>query len=529
MRIKSILITIPVLWVCFSCATNSRYVPIVPPSLIGVYLKSPKNNSVVFDKQIVFEWTNSGSVSEYEFEIWTDRYSQKDIRRHRTRTHSVVLKSTPNDGSVYFWRVRPYNGVSGWGGWSSVWQVQSGSSILEGPLLEGPLDNKVVEGGIIVFNWKGIQGAIRYQVQISLFSDFRSIRRDLVIEKNRVQISVPEDGLTYFWRVRAVDSRTYGNWSTIGSFRSKNYSVPGMIVLSYPGEGVNIEGREIRFEWQGDKMASSYQIQVSSNPKFGTVISSDTSRVTQIVIGGFDDNGERYFWRVAASNKKGAGPWSQTYSFFNGYKLPGKAKLIAPPNNTIVEAGKNGLTLVWNPAAYANYYLVQLSDKKGRRATKKEIRSSTNSLRIEDSLLTRGKRYFWRVKAVNQKGGNDSENNLFVYGCPSIEIYPLDGWNEYKVKSAKLQWAASTDIVKSYILEIANNINFIRAQSIKVNDNSYNLQIGHLKEGNEVFWRVRLFDEVCRNTWSKVDRFVKVDRPIRILPKEILPENKRRN
>ncbi len=89
----------------------------------------------------------------------------------------------------------------------------------------------------------------------------------------------------------------------------------------------------------GEKGADRYLLQTSDAPEFINVFLSvsiiDTIRTIQYLL-----EGQKYYWRVQASNIEGSGPWSDAWDF--------TTILSAPTDLILQRSALNEITLTWN-------------------------------------------------------------------------------------------------------------------------------------------------------------------------------------
>ncbi len=95
---------------------------------------------------------------------------------------------------------------------------------LDSPVLSEPPDVDIVVSPTVTLEWNNVNGAVSYELQISLFSDFSSLvnPNPVIITTNHYQI--PEGVLSsftvYYWRVKAISSTGSSNYSAAWSFRT---------------------------------------------------------------------------------------------------------------------------------------------------------------------------------------------------------------------------------------------------------------------------------------------------------------------
>lgn len=87
-------------------------------------------------------------------------------------------------------------------------------------------------------------------------------------------------------------------------------------VLMQPVNNAKVFDKPVTFFWDEVALAQKYHLQVASDASMasGVIVDTDTIQSTFIPITAVD-YGKTYYWRVAALNATGAGPWSSVWSF----------------------------------------------------------------------------------------------------------------------------------------------------------------------------------------------------------------------
>jgi fibronectin type 3 domain-containing protein len=101
--------------------------------------------------------------------------------------------------------------------------------------------------------------------------------------------------------------------------------------------------------------------------------------------------GKKYYYKVAAVDKKGKKKWSG--------KVCTKTKLDRPHTSLKYPKGKNG-RLVWKAVPEAHHYVVY---RKADGGSWRKIKS-TKKTYYSSSRIKRGSRYWYKVKAVKKNG-----------------------------------------------------------------------------------------------------------------------------
>lgn len=97
----------------------------------------------------------------------------------------------------------------------------------EKPELAGPASFSKIEGGKVTLQWKAVEGADEYHVQLATDPNFKwLVANDYHVKATSFDASGLEPGKHYFWRVAAVKSH---NWSTFrrSFFASSSFETTG--------------------------------------------------------------------------------------------------------------------------------------------------------------------------------------------------------------------------------------------------------------------------------------------------------------
>ena len=208
-------------------------------------------------------------------------------------------------------------------------------------------------------------------------------------------------GTTKFYRIRAENAGGSGNWSTT-AYATTATTVPSPPTLVAMADGATM----IKLTWtaghDGGLAITGYHLQESSNAgsSWADVDDDIAPGMTMSHTDTGLTGGTTKHYRIRAENSKGDGGWSPLASATTDRSIPGKPTLTV-----------NGLTR----AAYVSWaspatptggsaiirYEVQRWDAANRRWVD---RLTTTATAFLDSGLTTGKKYFYRVRAVNAMG-----------------------------------------------------------------------------------------------------------------------------
>lgn len=215
------------------------------------------------------------------------------------------------------------------------------------------------------------------------------------------------NGLSYIFRVAAINSSSTGAWS--------NVSAPVIPIVAVPGQPTSLvatRGDEsVSLSWTapssvGDSAIVGYRIDYSSNGgvSWSTATSNTYSSSTNRVVTWLT-NGSTYIFRVAAINSSGSGAWSVS-------SLPATPRdpdMPLAPTSVWATPGDGQAVLYWTPVStsYLSGYRIEYSTNGG--STWWIVNSNTYSSTTNRTItgLVNGVSYKFRIAAVNYYGRGD--------------------------------------------------------------------------------------------------------------------------
>jgi photosystem II stability/assembly factor-like uncharacterized protein len=141
--------------------------------------------------------------------------------------------------NFYFNRIYFFNKSSGWA-LSNNGSLLHYTAGIASPLLDIPEDNIHADTSGILLAWFRVSNADNYQVRVSDSSGFKNILADEVTSGISYVFNQLEKNRTYYWSVRAMNSKDTSAWSETRSFNTlpetsvPEYYYPDEQVLVYP-------------------------------------------------------------------------------------------------------------------------------------------------------------------------------------------------------------------------------------------------------------------------------------------------------
>jgi len=374
-----------------------------------------------------------------------------------------------------------------------------------------PNNNETVSPLEVSFSWNPIVNASHYQLQVSKSSDFNS---NIITLNNVKNFSVVYPQLdinsTYYWRVRAITKTVSSPYSSVRSFKTNNLnSVPGRTILLNPANGSeNISLEEI-LTWAKVPNAKEYQVQISTTSDFSSNVINQSGITLQNLKSPKLQENKKYFWRVRARNDSGIGSYSPAGSF-NTVDLgitPSMVIPIRPTNDVLVNPLK--IRLEWESNPSAESYIIQISNSNTFTSY------VVHQLNIKDTFLEipnldSGKRYYWKVVAVNRSGNgpfSPSHNTFFTKNFTQKPdqiklISPEDDSNLFST-SISFTWQEDP-IAQNYTFQLSTSPEFTSFVTNISNLTKTTQTVSNLKTNTQYFWRVFASNEAGTSPSSAV-------------------------
>ncbi len=232
----------------------------------------------------VFSWEASSEISSFEFRIAENLDFSESLYFITGATSFTYPKSSPNlkFNIEYYWQIRPLNkeGLQ-IGDWTPARKFSiNASAIVE---LSSPGNESIVATSTPSFEWKSIENASKYEIQVSKTLDFSELlwsSREIV-ENN---IVYPNSGaekllydIDYYWRVRAL-----GESAPLGDFSNPAYGfkISGDFRVNLEGPLKESENLQPYFSWEPINKAKNYRLVVGSDESLSTIVfSTETNEV----------------------------------------------------------------------------------------------------------------------------------------------------------------------------------------------------------------------------------------------------------
>ncbi|MCL4538756.1 MAG: T9SS type A sorting domain-containing protein [Bacteroidetes bacterium] len=284
-----------------------------PPAVPTII--SPVNNAMNQPAIDTLRCSTASGALKYHWEVSTTlSFTSLIINDSTTDTIRIV---TLTGGEKYYWQVSAVNptGPSAFAGPDSFTVMAVPA---EAPVLLVPGNNADSQrADTLVLKWNQVAAASGYECQLSTSLSFSSL---VFTKDSTTGTTFVATGLQnlqkYYWRVRALNIGGTTPFSAADSFTTVTAAPPRPHLLS-PFQQASVP-RKSTFEWDSSASAISYDLQVSADNEFITIVVDTTVADTCIRLTTILEPGAQYYWRVNATNVGGTSAYSAVGGFTTG-------------------------------------------------------------------------------------------------------------------------------------------------------------------------------------------------------------------
>ena len=400
---------VPSGWVVFAFRTSVKAPSLIRPGP-GSTLDNNRTNDIADDTSnnpvaSLFSWSSITSAGGYTLQVsQSATFNSFVINVNLPYTITTYTPTTDLPANtILYWRVETLNSAYGPSVWAPFWSFTTANPPSIPTSLKpenGKVDNDFTPG----LSWQAVAlpggtSFVAYDVQISTDKQFQTPTARCFNDLSATTLSKPaldvqnatlpppgtdcptfsnggitslQPATTYYWRLRAVDTKGWSDWSSVNTLLM---SYPQVDSAKFsPPTGTTLTTNFQTFSWHRPFVGTSavpgtFGLQIFRNPYFRT------GGVVNITI-----NGPSYtpgprsplpacttlYWRVRAGSTKslyGTGLWSNTATVFTACP-PSALAPYSPKSGTVVLTAMP--TLQWRistvPFIYPfTYYWIQIT------------------------------------------------------------------------------------------------------------------------------------------------------------------------
>lgn len=460
---------------------------------------------------ISWDWLNFFGP-DFDFELDHGGVQGEDLST-TVNTNSITIAGPLLFNTTYNWYVRSQSDpLQTWiGPFSFTTTVDDINLIFPANLSTGI-------GTSLTFTWSSAPGANDYQIQVD---DDPAFGSPFIQTTTGGPTSYAAAGLTpgttYFWRVRATNNGgiTWGPWTASWEFFTTFLSS-----VANPSQGNYAVGVSVlpTFTWLTVAGATSYDLQVSTDPAFGVLVpltSSTNILALTYSVTNFEQltSGTLYYWRVKVNGGLSDGKYSSRWEFttHNGNL-----------NFTTYYAYGTSVNLAWLLLPYtANVkYDIYLSVDGGFTYTLAPANSNLTATYKTITGLNTGTTYYAIVRAKNNAGtviiSYSAPVSFTTDGLPTPYLsYPIGGATTYS-NPPYLYWYTGTLFGGQYRVKYStSNADIAPADGeldsgtyLALTSNLFTVFPAPLTPGQTYYWQVQCYDGSSYGPWSSVESFV---------------------
>ena len=151
------------------------------------------------------------------------------------------------------------------------------------------------------FNWPPLENANQYRVQITSAEQQDGLIYESTHNAEQFLLSELDNG-QYILRLRGVDENGLEGFNAEHEF-TVNTDFPVVKLLS-PSNHLETSNQMLTFEWQTEKKANSYQLQIATDNEFNNLIIDEITAGNSLTVKEELQDGH-YLWRITAIDKNG--------------------------------------------------------------------------------------------------------------------------------------------------------------------------------------------------------------------------------
>ncbi|HKJ88144.1 MAG TPA: fibronectin type III domain-containing protein, partial [Gammaproteobacteria bacterium] len=272
--------------------------------------------------------------------------------------------------------------------------------------------------------------------------------------------------------------------------------------LMSPTEGAQDQPTTLSVIWHTVPRAATYHLQVAGDPAFTSLIRDlPTLPDSQVVVSELD-HATSYYWRVRASNSGGTSSWSPPWQFTTIIAAPQVPVLLSPADGATDQP--LNLTVVWQPAALANRYHLQVAADAGFGDPLVDVTDLTLTEHAMPPLAYQTT-YYWRVRAANTGGTSSwSPSRQFTTvpeppPAPAL-VAPADNATDQPA-TCTLSWQAA-ERAASYHLQVATDAGFTDRIVDNAGLTDLSATVTNLDRDRTYYWRVRAANTGGQSAWA---------------------------
>ncbi len=347
----------------------------------------------------------------------------------------------------------------------------------------------------VTFRWEKETRVSQVTLEVSSEKDFSQLAAEKRVGGLTTRLNLPTG--TFYWRLSAENpasrEREYSTrykLSIVASSPIELYTPTREAKIDYVEELP-----QVQFSWSSNQIASSYRLEVASEPKFDNIVFSRSASATALAAN--LEEGD-YFWRVRSQSDISEGEEQSKVSQFRISKLEKVAPPLLkspPPGRRLFQAALKGRGVIfgWDSSPEVREAELSIAQDENFEQIVLQERLRRDYFKLRRTLNSG--RYYWRVRGLRRETAFSRSSSFTVLEQQALSLVafkPVDRATFRMDREIKFQWKRP-EVEGLFELIIArdstfNNVTLTR----KIEEND--LRIGPWEEEGLYYWRVRLLD-----------------------------------
>ena len=463
---------------------TTQFQPPPAPTLV-----SPPNGQINTPVAPTLTWNAVSGTVTYRLQVSTNAgFTGIVVDDSLLTTTSRTIGPLQNN-TQYFWHVNASN-AGGPGSYSTTFNFTTIILPPPAPVLVSPPDGAVNVSLLPTMTWYAAPTSASYHLQVARDSAFGVlVVDDSSITGTTKQIGQLTSSTLYYWKVRGKNVGGIGPYSPV--FRFTTTQAPPSPALLWPADSATRVSSTPTFVWERVASATSYTLQIATEPTFTPPLMSDTTITdTEKTVDPLP-YGSILLWRVRAKNSSGPSLFSSPRVFTVMLEPPGITYFISPTNNLFNAPAT--MTLKWANVPLATGFQLQVAFDTLMTNLIVNDTSLADTFKIVN--LPPSTAIYWRVRAHN------TENNYGPYYYvrrfttanvpPAIPVptFPVNG-DTGVTRNVCLQWTSIPGAL-TYRAQVSLNLSFTQIIADDTSLTSSSFCPPTLPPLVTCFWRVR--------------------------------------
>lgn len=466
-------------------------------------LSLPGDNVQNVTSPTQFTWQAIVGIATYNLQIATDANFTDLVFDNVINGTSYTSNNLELD-TRYFWRVKA---VGDGGSMSNFTAARNLSTVVPSPKLSLPYSGSLDMETNTELVWIANPKPAKYQVQVSVKSDFSTIAADKTVDAVTAPITGLSNNQTYYWRVRAITAdKGNSNWSESYTF----VTIVGSTTNTLPTDNSKKVNYPVKLEWKSAGQNLVYDVEIASDKNFTKIVATEAvSDGTAKEFSPYEglEYYQTYWWRVRPRTQTNKTvEWSQPFSFTSSID---KAQAVSPENNSVEQSIATRFR--WSTVRGTESYTIVVSKTPTFADTVVIMNNLTSTNYLPSADLELSTAYYWKVVSVSTENGI-TVSNTWTFKTADVKLATApqllapENAVILPTGTVELKWETITNAT-SYDVQVSADANFgtILYDGKGQTASSWSIDANIAEQ--TLFWRVRSVNNAGISSWSSVRRF----------------------